>query len=75
MKYWAMIPPLASHSRGHMHNPQNHPLHGTGCNAITLWTTLNRLSKSTTDAQTDLMIYQYTISLAIDNWQQRIKKV
>ncbi len=36
MKYWSMIPPLASHSWGHMHNPPCHPLHGAGCSSKTL---------------------------------------
>ncbi len=75
MKYWAMIPPLASHSRGHMHNPPCHPLHGAGCSSKTLWKTLNHLFDSVAAAQIDLLIFQYTVSIAFDNWQQMIKKV
>jgi hypothetical protein len=31
LRYWAMVPPLGSHSRGHMRNASSHPLHGAGC--------------------------------------------
>jgi hypothetical protein len=75
MKYWAMIPPLPSHSQGYMHNPPNHPLHGTGYSTLTTWTGLNELFDSTLTARTSVVINQYTGSMVFDNWQQMIQKV
>ena len=37
MRYWAMVPPLAAHGRGHMKNLPCHPLHGVGCDMVTMW--------------------------------------
>ena len=74
LKYWAMVPPLATHSRGHMKNPTNHPLHGAGCDNRTLWNTLNDLFDSTFDARNDTISRQFTVSMAFDNWQQMITK-
>ena len=74
MRWWAMIPPIAAYSRGHMHNPPNHPLHGAGCNEITMWSSLDKLYDSTKLARIDLMTHQYTISIAFDNWQQQKAK-
>jgi hypothetical protein len=56
LRYWAMVPPLSSHSCGHnSRNPSSHPLHGAGCLATPLWTTLNELdlimSAHSTDAR------------------------
>ncbi len=75
MKYWAMIPPLAGHSRGHMTKPTHHPLHGAGCSTSTLWNMLNELFDSTIIARTNVVINQFTVSMAFDNWQQMIRKV
>jgi hypothetical protein len=74
MRWWAIIPPLAAHSRGHLHSPPNHPLHGAGCADVTLWLMLDKLYDSTRDARLDLMTNQYTVSLAFDNWQQMSAK-
>jgi hypothetical protein len=74
MRWWAIIPPLAAHSRGHMHSPPNHPLHGAGCGEGTLWAVLDKLYDSTRDARLDLLSNQYTVSLAFDNWQQMATK-
>ena len=74
MRWWAMIPPIAAYSRGHMHNPPNHPLHGAGCNDKTLWYSLDKLYDSTKLARIDLMTHQYTVSIAFDNWQQQKAK-
>ena len=45
MRHWAMIPPLANFSRGHLKHPY-HPLHGSGCSVVTLWGYLNDLFQS-----------------------------
>ena len=74
LKYWAMVAPLAAHSRGHMKNPPNHPLHGGGCGLHTLWNTLNDLFDNTFAAQNKTISNQYTVSMAFDNWQQMITK-
>ncbi len=75
MKYWAMIPPLASHSHGHMHNPLNHPLHGVGCSTTTMWNTLNQLFDFTANPRANVITNQYMVSMAFDNWQSNIQKV
>jgi hypothetical protein len=74
LKWWAIVPPIAAYSRGHVPNPPNHPLHGAGCQDITLWSSLDKLYESTTEARSDLMTHQYTVSLAFDNWQQQSSK-
>lgn len=74
MRWWAMIPAIAAYSQGHMHNPPNHPLHSAGCHDITLWSTLDKLYKSTSAARMDVMIQQFSCSFAFDNWQQRSPK-
>jgi hypothetical protein len=75
MKYWAIIPPLASFNQGHMQNPLNHPLHDAGCFMKSLWITLTDLYQSIVAAQADVLSSQYKLSIAFDNWQQMIQKV
>jgi hypothetical protein len=74
LKHWAMVAPLAMHSRGHMKNPPNRPLHGAGCGLQMLWNTLNDLFDSTFAARNNTSSSQYTVSMAFDNWQKMINK-
>jgi hypothetical protein len=76
LKYWAMVPPLGSHSCGHnSRNPNSHPLHGAGCLATPLWTTLNEINETTIPAHADLISNQPTISMVFDDWQMNIKTI
>jgi hypothetical protein len=75
MKYWAMIPPLGTHSRGYMKNTPSHPLHGAGCSMLTVWDTLNDMFDSSEAARADVISYQFTISMAFDHWQQMVQKI
>ena len=68
MRYWALVPPLAGHSRGHTHNPPNHPLHGAGCGMRTMWGHLDSIYDSGAAARADIVNNQQTISIAMDNW-------
>jgi hypothetical protein len=43
MRHWAMVMPLACHSRGHVSLPASHPLHGDGCSCNVLWKSLNEV--------------------------------
>jgi hypothetical protein len=71
-----MVPPLGSHSHEHYsRNPSSHPLHGAGCLATPLWTTLNEIYETTIPACADLISNQKTISMAFDNWQIKIIKI
>jgi hypothetical protein len=67
LKYWLMISPFAAHSIGHIKNPPNHLLHGSGSSSLTLWKTLNQLFDSTFAAQINTISNQYTVSIAFDN--------
>ncbi len=75
MKYWAMIPPLGTHSRGYIENPPSHPLHGAGCLINTVWDTLNDLFDSTTVTCADVISNQITISIVFNHWQQMVQKI
>ncbi len=74
MVYWAMVPPLAAHSRGHMKNTPSHPLHGVGCDMITMWLRLNQLYDQCTPSREDILRNQGTVSIVFDNWQMMIQK-
>ena len=74
MVYWAMVPPLAAHSRGHMKNTASHPLHGVGCDMITTWLRLNQLYDHCTPSREEILRNQCTVSIVFDNWQMMIQK-
>jgi hypothetical protein len=75
MKYRAMIPPLGAHSQGYMKNLPSHPLHGAGYSMLTVWDTLNDMFDSTAAARANAISNQFTISMAINNWQQMVQKI
>jgi hypothetical protein len=69
MKYWAIILPLGTCSQGYMKNIPSHPLHGAGCSMLTAWDTLNDMFDSSAAARADVILNQFTISMAFNNWQ------
>jgi hypothetical protein len=75
MMYWAMVSPLAYHSRGHNKLPPDNPLHGLGCTLDIVWKWLNDVHDSAVNACYDVITSQYTISMAFDSWQEMIKKI
>ena len=73
MRHWALVPPLANFSRGLLKHPY-HPLHGSGCSAVTLWGYLNEVFLSTEKTRRGVLANQYTNSVVFDNYQLMIQK-
>ena len=73
LRYWAIVPPLGSHSHGHLRNASSHQLHRAGCLPTLIWRTLDETYEITILTCADLISNQPTISMAFHDWQMNIK--
>ncbi len=70
-----MILPNSTHSQGYMKNLPSDPLHGAGYSMLTVWDMLNDMFDSTAAARVNVISNQFTISMAVNNWQQMVQKI